>query len=73
MKEYIKGNIEVQENKKVAVVLNDQPLRPSSPKRNISSSMDVPTLIVRYEDRDKFDQVTKDNDFTNPSSFHIKK
>ena len=28
--------------------------------------MDVPSLIVRYEDRDKFDQVTKDNDFTNP-------
>ena len=29
-------------------------------------AMDVPTLIVRYEDRDKFDQVTKYNDFTNP-------
>ena len=28
--------------------------------------MDIPTLIVKYEDRNEFDQVTKDNDIRNP-------
>ena len=69
--EYITGNIEVQENEKVSVVLNDQPLISSSPKQNINSSTNISTLIVTYEERNEFEEAIKDYDIRYP--VHISK
>ena len=62
---------EVQNNKKLAVVLNDQPsknLKPSSPKP-FQSSFNIPVIIIPKEVREKFEDAI--NDYNRKYLIHI--
>ena len=53
-----KQSYEIQNHSKVAIVLNNQPLKPSSPK---TFHFEIPTLILQKEDRERFVKMTNDS------------
>lgn len=63
-----KQTYEVQNHSKVAVVLNNKPLKPSSPKR---FPFTIPTLIIRKDDREEFVKMT--NNASKEDSIQISK